>query len=160
MKFWQRCSRSCMLNVHARLMKRGRFDADIVSASRKRPQLTEMSSTSYFLLSSRRGVILDQSTWLFVSYMPLMSWRTLAAVSSSCSLDEAGMSESRLLHRYPHIHSAPAFEKIDSCEAHLRGSCVEYTAHAPHERVATCIDRETTVSQLVLARGLETVPAA
>jgi hypothetical protein len=87
-----------MLNLHARLMKRGRLDADIVSASRKRPQLTELSSTSYFLLSSRKDVTLDQSTRLSASYMPLISWRTMAALSSSCSRADDGMSDRRPLH--------------------------------------------------------------
>ena len=88
-----------MLNVRASLMKRERLHADIVSASRNREHLTEMSSTSYFLASSSRGVTLDQSTWLFASYMLLMSRRTLAAVSSSYSCAESGMSKRSPLHR-------------------------------------------------------------
>ena len=88
-----------MLNLHASLMKRGRLAVDIASASRNRPQLSEMSSTSYFLASSRKDVILPQLTWLSASYMPLISRRVVSAVSSSCSLAEDGKSKSRPLHR-------------------------------------------------------------
>jgi hypothetical protein len=97
-KSWQRSSKESMLNLHASLMARGRLAVDSCSASRNRPQLIEMSSTSYFLASSSSDVTLLHRTWLFVSYIASISRRTLAAVSSSCSLVEDGTSDSRPLH--------------------------------------------------------------